>query len=175
MTDKSPQSDSALAPATTVRWHIVALLMATAFICHFNRISMSVAGTARIMDEYDIDKVQMGMVYSSYLLVYALCMIPGGWVIDRFGAKFALVAMGVGSAVCVCLTGCIGFLAVPALVLPSLFVIRSLTGMVSALMHPALLAWWPRGFHGKVARWQMDLSPRQLSWGLPALTTCLAC
>ena len=88
--------------------------MAMAFICHFNRISMPVAGTAKIMDEYDIDKVNMGMVYSCYLLVYAMCMIPGGWLIDRCGAKFALVAMGLGSAVFVCLTGSIGFLAAPA-------------------------------------------------------------
>ena len=73
--------------ATTVRWRILLLLMGFAFLGHFNRISISVAGTERIMKEYELTTVQMGSVYSAYLVIYTLFMIPGGWLIDRNGAK----------------------------------------------------------------------------------------
>jgi len=39
------------------------------------------------MDEFSISPTQMGVVYSTFLLVYSLCMIPGGLFIDRFGAR----------------------------------------------------------------------------------------
>ena len=48
MADTNPQSDRPHAPATAVRWNVVLLLMAMAFMCHFNRISMPVAGTALV-------------------------------------------------------------------------------------------------------------------------------
>lgn len=123
--------------ATTVRWHILLLLMGFAFLGHFNRISISVAGTERIMKEYELTTVQMGSVYSAYLVIYTLFMIPGGWLIDRNGAKFALVVMGVGSGLFVILTGCVGYLTISALVLPALWSVRALTGLASHPLHPA--------------------------------------
>ena len=41
----------AVAPASAVRWRIVGLMMAASFVSWFNRVSMSVAGTERIMEE----------------------------------------------------------------------------------------------------------------------------
>lgn len=123
-------------PPTTVRWRILALLMAYAGMCHFNRISISVAGTEHIMAEYGISETRMGWVYSSYLFVYTLCMIPGGWVIDRFGPKRALLLLGFGSAVLVPITGLTG-LAGAAGILAALCLVRGLMGMVNAPMHPA--------------------------------------
>ena len=55
--------------ATWVRWRIVALLMMMSFLNHFNRISMPVAGS-RIMEEYGVDPVAMGAVYSVLLVAY---------------------------------------------------------------------------------------------------------
>ena len=73
---------------------------------HFNRLGMSVAGTARIMEEYGLKETQMGLVYSAFLLFYTLAMLPGGWFIDRFGARAALMVLTFGSAIFVALTGC---------------------------------------------------------------------
>src|SRR5947208_13922112 len=67
---------------TAVRWRIVAMLMALCSISHINRASMAVAGADRMMDQYGIDTIQMGTVYSAFLLVYSICMIPGGVLID---------------------------------------------------------------------------------------------
>ena len=131
--------------STNVRWRILAMLMAYAGMCHFNRISISVAGTEHIMQDYSISETQMGMVYSSYLFVYTLCMMPGGWLIDRFGPKKALMFLGFGSAILVPLTGLASYAAGSMLFV--LCVIRALLGVVSTPMHPgaarAVSFWMP--------------------------------
>ena len=78
---------------------------------HFNRIGISVAGAERIIPRYGIAPKSMGMVYSAFLVVYTLAMLPGGWFIDRFGARTALVLLGFGSTVFVALTGAVGLVA----------------------------------------------------------------
>jgi MFS family permease len=71
--------------------------MATVFTGHFNRMSMATAGDARVMAQYRIAPERMGAVYSALLLAYTLCMIPGGLVIDRYGPRAALAALGFAS------------------------------------------------------------------------------
>ncbi len=125
---------------TRVRWQILGLLMAYVALCHFNRISMSVAGTERILEDYheQITPTEMGLVYTSYLLVYTLLMTPGGWLIDRLGPRLALVLMGFGSALGVALTGLTGLAISSApLLLLGLIVVRGGTGAVTAPIHPA--------------------------------------
>ena len=136
----SPQGNAAvpsrgheIGGPSRVRWSILALLMAYAFMCHFNRVSISVAGTERIIGE-SVSATQMGTVYSAYLLAYTLVMVPAGWLIDRRGPRFALAAMGFGSAVLVALTGCAAWM--PNLLL-SLLIVRALVGVLTAPIHPA--------------------------------------
>ena len=132
---------------TLVGWWTVSLLMALAFLCHFNRISMSVAGTEKIMPDFGVSEVRMGTIYSAYLFVYTLFMMPGGWLIDRLGAKFALGLMAFGSALLVFATGAVGWLAAAASFVPALFVVRASLGLVSVPMHPgaarAVALWIP--------------------------------
>ena len=86
----------------------VFLLMVVVATGQFNRISISVAGAERIIPQYGIDPKHMGMVYSAFLVIYTLAMLPGGWFIDRFGARTALVLLGLGSTIFVALTGAVG-------------------------------------------------------------------
>jgi ACS family D-galactonate transporter-like MFS transporter len=125
------------ATPTSVRWRIVVLMMAYSFMTWFNRVSMSVAGDNSIMPEYGFSPTEMGFVYSAFLFVYALFMTPGGWFIDRFGARTALVVMGFGSALFGALTGIGPWLLGASLVLPSLLVIRALMGLCTAPIYPA--------------------------------------
>jgi MFS transporter, ACS family, D-galactonate transporter len=116
----------------------VALLMLVVATAHFNRIGMSVAGTERIIGAYGVDEKRMGQVYSAFLLFYTLAMLPGGWLIDRFGPRLALMVLLIGSTVLVALTGAVGFLASgPAALWLGLMVVRSLLGLFNAPLHPA--------------------------------------
>jgi MFS family permease len=130
---------------------MVLMLMAFAFVCHFNRIGISVAGEARIMKQYEISDVLMGTIYSSYLVAYTICMMPGGWIVDRFGPRRAMLAMGIGSALFVALTGAIGIvhsIGTTGVALAAFWCVRIALGVVSAPMHPgaarSISQWLPR-------------------------------
>ena len=134
MTARLPAEDA----PTRLRWHIVAMLMGLCLISHVNRASMSVAGTDRIMGQFSIDPVKMGAVYSAFLLIYSICMIPGGLFIDRFGPRHALMVVGFGSALFGALTGLTGWLfSSAASMLLALTLVRGTMGLLSAPLHPA--------------------------------------
>jgi len=116
---------------------ILAFLMALCFISHFNRASITSAGDERIMQQFGISPERMGVIYSAFLVVYTLFMIPGGWLIDRRGPRFALGCMGLGSAVFCAFTGAVGFgMFAAGQVWFALLAVRSLMGLLSAPLHP---------------------------------------
>jgi ACS family D-galactonate transporter-like MFS transporter len=141
-------------PATNVRWRILALLLAYSFMSWFNRVSMSVAADEYLIDYYGISKTDMGIVYSTLLLSYAILMTPGGWFTDRFGAWTALVIMGFGSALLGALTGMLGwFVVLGSTLWAGLVVIRALMGVFTAPIYPAscrlVSSWLPFGERSK--------------------------
>jgi ACS family glucarate transporter-like MFS transporter len=70
-------------------WLLVGLLSWTATASYLCRVNVSVAG-AQIMNEFGLSQVQMGRVFSAFLLGYALFQIPGGMLADRWGARRVL-------------------------------------------------------------------------------------
>jgi ACS family D-galactonate transporter-like MFS transporter len=146
--ETAPGTATVPADAVAARWNVVLLLMALCFISHLSRLSMSAAGDARIMDDFGLKPEEMGKIYSAFLLVYSICMIPGGWFIDRFGPRVALRVMGFGSAFFAAMTGMVGLVfSVASQVWFSLMIVRSLMGLVSTPLHPgsarAIADWIP--------------------------------
>jgi MFS transporter, ACS family, D-galactonate transporter len=117
-------------------WRFVPLLLVMIATAHFNRISISVAGAEIIIPKLGISKEQMGWVYTAFLLVYTLGMSPGGWFIDRFGARLALFVVAAGSAVFMALTGLAGLLWTGSALLIALLVVRGTMGVPSVAIHP---------------------------------------
>ncbi len=72
------------------RWWLVALLSATATASYLCRVNVSVVGVL-LMRELALDQVQMGRVFSAFLLGYALTQIPAGMAADRWGARRVLL------------------------------------------------------------------------------------
>jgi MFS family permease len=129
-----------------MRWRIVPLMMVFVALAHFNRVSMSVAGTEKIIPSGTLSKPKMGLVYSAFLLSYTILMIPGGWFIDRFGPRAGWLIVGFGSAAGALLTGLAGQeFAAPAALLTALLVVRTLMGCANSPLHPTgarLVANW---------------------------------
>ncbi|MCX7385519.1 MAG: MFS transporter [Planctomycetota bacterium] len=122
---------------TNIRWLIVAMLMGFTFLGHFNRVGITVVANEIFIGPGLLSEVQMGKVYSAFLWVYTLCMLPGGWMIDWIGPRRALTAMGLGMGLCVVLTGAIGELGLPiASLLIPLIVVRAIAGFFSTPLHP---------------------------------------
>jgi MFS family permease len=130
---------------STVRYRILLLMMLYAAFGHFNRLSMPVTGTEKLIPG-GIDAADMGLVYSLFLIFYALAMTPGGWFIDRVGTRWAMAAMGFGGAIFAALTGTAGLVG-PALLLPVLWFVRPLAGISNAPLHPGaarvVSLWFP--------------------------------
>jgi ACS family glucarate transporter-like MFS transporter len=135
-------------PQAPAAWRVLALLALFAFLCHFNRLAISVVGTERLIKGGVVDETRMGWVYTAYLIVYTVCMTPGGWLMDRWGAKRMLALMGFAAAGGAMLTGLLGLAALPAAALfPALIVVRGLVGVANVPMHPgaarAVGLWFP--------------------------------
>jgi MFS transporter, ACS family, D-galactonate transporter len=124
-------------PSNGSRWAIVLLLMALAGLAHFNRIAISVAGAEVFIDKGGISETRMGWVYTAFLIVYTLGMIPGGWLIDRIGPVRALTVLGLGMGTFAGLTGALGWLAHSPLQLwLGLLAIRGFAGLWNTPLHP---------------------------------------
>ena len=128
--------------------------MGITFISHLNRVSISVAGDERLMDQFAISPTRMGMVYSAFLFAYTLGMTPAGIFADRFGVWLALGLMAMGTAVFGALTGLLGFgLVAGSQMWISLIVVRSIMGALNAPLHPssarAVANWIPIDQRGR--------------------------
>ncbi len=129
-----------------MRWRIVPFLMLFAALAHFNRLSISVAGTEKLIRPDLLSDKQMGWVYFAFLLFYTLFMVPGGWFIDRFGPRAGWMVVGFCSAAGAALTGAAGLVfAAPLALLLGLLVVRSVMGTCNSPLHPSaarLVANW---------------------------------
>jgi MFS family permease len=140
---------------------VVALLMlAFSVMSYFNRTIMSISGP-EIIKEFSLSETQMGSIYSAFILSYALLMIPGGHLADRFGPRIVVAFMGLGSALFTGLTAVAGN---PVLgswigVVPSFLLVRLAMGASTAPLYPSCARmnanWFP-------------LSQRARIWGLIA-------
>jgi len=67
-------------------WSIVAMLCATATTGYIIRVNVSTAAPL-LMEEFGLSQIEMGRIFSAFLLGYALFQIPSGALSDRFGAR----------------------------------------------------------------------------------------
>lgn len=95
-------------------------------------MNVSVAG-ALMMKELALDQIQMGRVFSAFLLGYALCQVPAGMLADRFGARRVL---GIAALTWVFATALM-VVAPAAAALPVLLGARFLLGIGEAPTFPA--------------------------------------
>ncbi len=70
-------------------WPIVIMLCATATAGYICRVNISTAAPL-LMKEFGLTQIEMGRIFSSFLLGYALFQVPSGVIADRFGARRVL-------------------------------------------------------------------------------------
>src|SRR5882757_7056935 len=74
-----------------------ALMVMLTSVSYINRTAMPIAGPA-IMKEFGLTQTQMGTIYSAFLFSYAILMVPGGALADRFGPRLILGITGLAAA-----------------------------------------------------------------------------
>src|SRR5512136_2004723 len=71
-------------------WAIVTVLCATATAGYMCRVNISTAAPL-LMEEFGLSQIEMGRIFSAFLLGYALFQIPSGVIADRYGARRILL------------------------------------------------------------------------------------
>ena len=76
-----------------MRWVLIVWMFVMSAVAYLDRVNISIAGKA-IAGEFHLDDVQLGWVFSAFVLGYALFQAPGGRLADRFGPRW-IVTIGV--------------------------------------------------------------------------------
>jgi ACS family glucarate transporter-like MFS transporter len=83
---------------------VIIILGLMYFITYLDRVNVSTAA-AGFAAEFDLNKTQIGVVFSAFAYPYLIFQIIGGWISDRFGARRTLIACGLIWAAATAITG----------------------------------------------------------------------
>ena len=78
-------------PESRMRWFLVFGLFILSAVAYLDRVNISIAGSS-IAAEYHLSNIQLGWIFSAFLVGYGLFQTPGGWLADRFGPRRVLTA-----------------------------------------------------------------------------------
>jgi ACS family glucarate transporter-like MFS transporter len=133
---------------TGVRWTILALLTGFSVVSYLERVNISVAAKL-IKPELGLNDIQMGRVFTAFMLGYALFQIPAGRLGDRWGPRRVLALAGLSWGVLTVLTGLIPgtFFQTAGLALGSLLLLRFFLGIAESATYPVaartIANWFP--------------------------------
>lgn len=137
-----------------VRWLLVFWLFVLSAVSYLDRVNISIAGGA-IARAYHLSDVELGKVFSSMLIGYALFQTVAGRLADRFGARRVLAAGVAWWGIFTALTA-----IVPANMAGALFLfmaVRFLLGAGEAVIYPSanqfISRWIPEPERGLANGW----------------------
>src|SRR6266478_5805072 len=132
-----------------VRWVLIGWMFLISAIAYLDRVNISIAGPS-IAEEFHLSNIQLGGVFSAFVLGYALFQAPGGWLADRIGPRkilmLGVIWWGVFTALVTTLSANLaGLLAI-------LIALRLALGIGEAVVYPAtnciVAAWIPAAERG---------------------------
>lgn len=134
------------------RFTILALIFIVTVINYADRSTMSIAGTG-VVSDLGLDPVMLGMIFSAFAWAYAIGQIPGGWLLDRFGARRVYGGSLILWSLFTMLQGVVGWLGLAgAAAAMALFGMRFMLGLVESPAFPAnnriVSCWFPTSERG---------------------------
>ena len=117
-----------------VRWLLVIWMFIVSAIAYLDRVNISIAGHT-IMEQYHLSNVELGWIFSAFVVGYALFQTPGGSLADHMGPRWVLTAGVIWWGVFTSLTA-----MVPTGIASALFVfiaVRFMLGAGEAVVYPA--------------------------------------
>lgn len=125
----------ATAAASTTK-RLVLLLMAATSAGYVCRVAVTVVAP-NMMTEFGLSQTQMGTVFSAFLVGYTFFQVPSGSLADRVSARRIFMVLCAGWALLTGLTALVGWQGFGlALVIPQLWVIRAMFGVIAAPTYP---------------------------------------
>jgi ACS family glucarate transporter-like MFS transporter len=131
-----------------VRWIVLTILSCISFASYLSRMNISIAAKL-MMADLRLSEVQMGTIFSSFMLGYALFQIPAGMLGDRFGPRIVLTIACTCWGIATALTGLVPAFASSKIhvAFGMLLMLRFLLGVAEAPTYPvatrAVANWFP--------------------------------
>ena len=139
-----------------LRWLVLAVICFAGLALYMLRTNISIVSVA-MMHDLGMNEYQLGMVFSSLSLGYALFQFPGGIFGDKFGPRFAIAAIAVVWTLLTVVTAII-----PG---PDVWTVGTIVASLVAtrfLLGAAQAPFFPVSIGGTIERW---FPVKQ--WGLP--------
>jgi ACS family D-galactonate transporter-like MFS transporter len=126
---------------TRIRFGIMTMLFVVVVVNYLDRSNLSIAGPM-LAKELQLTPAQMGWMFSAFGWTYALCQIPGGWLVDRVKPRVLYAVLLIGWSIATFLLGFAGSLA-------ALIPLRLAIGAMEAPSFPinnrVVTTWFPEG------------------------------
>ena len=133
---------------TNIRYFILAMIFIVTTFNYVDRATLSIAAPS-MRKELGFDAVTMGLAFSAFGWAYTSMQIPGGWILDRYGAR---VVYGAGLLLWSVFTFMQGFVGYFASAFAMLFTLRFLMGIAESPAFPAnsrlTVMWFPTNERG---------------------------
>ena len=124
-------------------------MFAISAIAYLDRVNISIAGHS-IQEEYHLNNIQLGWVFSAFVAGYALFQAPGGRLADRFGPRKILALGTIWWGLFTALTAFVPSGAAGVLFI--LLAVRFSLGVGEAVVYPSsnrlVAAWVPSAERG---------------------------
>lgn len=132
-----------------MRWLVIIWVFVVSAVAYLDRVNMSIAGR-QIANEFHLDNVRLGWVFSAFVFGYALAQTPAGRLADWLGPRLTIAAGVIWWGI---FTVSITFLSAgAAAALVIMMSARFLLGVGEAVVYPAsnrlVAAWIPTGERG---------------------------
>ncbi|MFJ4386101.1 MFS transporter [Pseudomonas sp. NPDC089408] len=129
------------------RFLVLALIFVITVINYADRATLSITGT-EVLADLGLDPVMLGMIFSAFAWAYALGQVPGGWLLDRFGARRVYGISLILWSLFTLLQGTVGWMGLAgASAAVALFSMRFMLGLVESPAFPAnsriVSCWFP--------------------------------
>ncbi|MFX9107328.1 MFS transporter [Acinetobacter baumannii] len=136
------------------RYYILAMIFLVTSLNYGDRATISMAA-APMSQELGLSSVTMGYIFSAFGWAYVIGQIPGGWLLDKFGARRVYFWSIMLWSFFTILLGFVDILGSIPLIIASLFILRFLVGLSESPAFPGnsqiVAAWFPTKERGTAA------------------------
>jgi D-galactonate transporter len=136
---------------THVRYWALAMIFIVTTFNYADRATLSITGPA-MSKEFGFTTIQMGYIFSAFSWAYVLSQMPGGWLLDRFGARRVYGWSIFFWSLFTMVQASVGVWTTAATAVLTLFIMRFFVGMAEAPAFPAnakvVASWFPKQERG---------------------------
>ncbi|MAK31051.1 MFS transporter [Acinetobacter sp.] len=136
------------------RYYILAMIFLVTALNYGDRATISMAATP-ISQELGLTSVTMGYIFSAFGWAYVIGQVPGGWLLDKFGARKVYFWSILLWSIFTVLLGFVDIFGSIPLIIASLFILRFLVGLSESPAFPGnsqiVAAWFPTKERGTAA------------------------